>query len=188
MKKILPLLTWLGIGVGTLLVIFFFILQLQDNQKLNKELKEKKEEFSEAQNASRKMAELEKKSQELKQKEVKMKKRVTVADSQPLGLIKAIAGSAGKMGLRKVSFEMNQSSSLTSKDGKAPPVPPQSGPNPVYFKMKFDSTFNQALKFIKELGEMERIVSVDKIEINRGTDNLPYQSVTLALVTYYFPE
>jgi Tfp pilus assembly protein PilO len=189
MKKLISVLSWAGMVLGVFLVIFLFILQLQSNQKLKKELKEKNEEFSEARNASKKMEGLEKKSQELKQKEVKMKKRVVVGDTQPLGLIKVITGSAGKMGLRKISFELKQPSALVSKDGKvSPPPPPGSGPVPVYFQMKFVSTFSQALEFIKDLSGLERIVSVDKIEISRETEALPYQSVVLDLVTYYYPE
>jgi hypothetical protein len=188
MKKLIPVLSWLGMGLGVLLVIFFFILQLQENKKLNKEYKEKKEELGEAQKASRKMDELEKKSQELKQKEVKMKKRVAVGEVRPLGLIKDIAGSAGKMGLRKISFELRKSSVLISKDSKAPLSLPAAGPAPMYFQMKFDSTFNQALKFIQDLSEQERIVSVEKIEISRKAEILPYQSITLALVAYSFAE
>jgi hypothetical protein len=189
LKKFLPLLIWLSMGLISIMAFSVFILQLQANRKLNKELKEQQEELKGAQSASRKLEALEKKTQELKQKENKMKKLVAVGEVQPLGLIKTITGSASKMGLRKISFELKASSALASKDSKTPvPAAPAQGPAPLYFQMKFDSTFIQALKFIKELNEQERIVGVEKIEITRKTDILPYQSVTLDLVTYSYPE
>jgi hypothetical protein len=188
MKKLFPLLMGLGIGVFALLVVFVFILQLRAHQEFKKELSGKKEELKEAQTASRKMEELEKKSQELKQLESKMKKRVAVGDTQPLGLIKIITGSASKMGLRKISFELKTASASASKDNKSAPAAQGAGPVPVYFQMKFNATFPQALKFLKELNDLERIVTAEKIEISRSIDILPYQSVILDLVTYYFPE
>ncbi|MCX5708942.1 MAG: hypothetical protein NTY14_08270 [Candidatus Omnitrophica bacterium] len=188
MKKWLPLLMWLGMGLVALLVVFFFILQMQSHQTVRKELDAKKEELKEAQTASRKMGELEKKSQELKLKENKMKKRVVVGDIQPLGLIKTITGSANKLGLRKISFELKSVSALASKDSKPVLVVPGSGPVPVYFQMKFNSTFSQTLKFLGDLKDLERIVTVEKIEIDRETSTLPYQPVTLDLMAYYFAE
>jgi len=188
MKKLLPILNWVGMGLAILLVAFVFVTQFQAKQKLNKELTVKKAELLEAESASRRMAELEKKSQGLRQKEIKMKRRVVVGDTQPLELIKAITGLASKTGLRKIKFELKTSSQIAVKDPSAPPAPPGSGPVPSYFQMDFDSTFPQALKFFKDLNELERIVTVEKIDISRKTDILPYQSVTLSLATYSFSE
>jgi Tfp pilus assembly protein PilO len=188
MKKWLPLLMWLGMGLVALLVVFIFISQLRSHQTLRSELGSKKEELKEAQSASKKMEALEKKSQELKLKENKIKKRVLVKDIQPLGLIKTITGLSNKEGLRKISFEMKSVSANVSKDSKAAPAAVVTGPIPVYFQMKFNSTFSQALKFLKDLNDLERIVTIEKIEIDRETSILPYQSVTLDLVTYYFAE
>jgi Tfp pilus assembly protein PilO len=188
MKKWLPLLVWVGMGLVALLVIFVFILQLQSHQTSRKELDSKNEELKEAQSASRKMEELEKKSQELKQKENKMKKRVVVGDIQPLGLIKTITGTANKLGLRKIRFELKSASATASKDSPAAPVVAGSGPIPVYFQMKFNSTFSQVIKFLGDLKDLERIVTVEKIEIDREDNTIPYQAVILDLATYYFPE
>jgi hypothetical protein len=188
MKKWLPLLIWVGMGLIALLAVFVFIVQFQSHKTLRTELDGKKAELKEAQAASRKMEELERKSQELKLKENKIKKRVVVGDIQPLGLIKTITGSANKLGLRKISFELKSGSALASKDNKTAPVVPVTGPVPVYFQMKFNSTFSQALKFLKELNDLERIVSVEKIEIARDDKILPYQLVTLDMVAYYFTE
>ncbi len=189
MKKSLDLIVWLAMGLILIGLVFVFIWQQQLNSGIRKELEAKKEELSNAQSASRKMEELEKKGQELKQKENKMKKRVAVGDIQPLELIRTITGLASKIGLRKIKFELKSSSANVSKDKKALPTPaPGAGPAPVYFQMKFNSTFPQALKLLEDLNGLERIVTVEKIEINREIGILPYQSVTLDLVTYSFPE
>jgi Tfp pilus assembly protein PilO len=185
MKKLLPVLSWVGMGLAVLLMVFVFVVQLQTKQKLTKELKAKKAELREAETASRKMEELERKSQGLRQKEIKMKRRVVVGDTQPLELIKTITGLASKMGLRKIRFELKMSSQIVQS---APAAPPGSGPIPAYFQMNFDSTFPQALKFISGLNELERVVTVEKIDISRKTDILPYQSISLSLVTYSFSQ
>jgi Tfp pilus assembly protein PilO len=170
------------------LAIFVFVIQLQSRLGLNKELDTKKEELQDAQTASQRMEDLERKGQELKLKENKIKKQVAVGDTQPLGLIKTITGSASKMGLRKISFELKTDSANTSK-GKLPlSSSAGSGPALLYFQMKFAASFNQILEFLKELNSLERIVTVEKIEIDRKTEILPYQSVVLDLITYSYPE
>lgn len=182
MKKLLPILIWLGMGLAMLLVVFIFVVQFQAKQKLNKELKVKKAELREAEHASRRMEELEKKSQGLRQKEIKMKRRVVVGDTQPLELIRAITGLASKIGLQKIKFELKASSKISSS------VSPGSGAAPAYFQMSFESTFPQVLKFLKSLNDLERVVAVVKIDISRKADILPYQAVTLDLLTYSFSQ
>jgi Tfp pilus assembly protein PilO len=186
MKKLLPITIWLTMCLCALLAVFAVIMQLRSSAALNKELGAKKEELHDAQIASRKMEDLEKRGQELKQKENKMIKRVALNDTQPLYLIKSITGLASKIGLRKISFELKAASAVASND-KKPRLPP-SAPVPVYFEMKFDASFAQVLKFLRELNGLERIVAVEKIEINREVNILPYQSVVLDLVTYTFTE
>ena len=203
MKKLLPAALWLGMSLLALLAVFVFVLQLQSRSGLNRELNAKKEKLRDAQTDSREMENLESKSQELKQKENKMRKLVVVGDTQPLVLIKTITGSANKIGLRKISFELKAGSVNASKDEnpllKAGSVNDSkdnnplsssagSGPAPVFFQMKFDASFTQLLKFLQELNSLERIVTVEKIEIKRKTEILPSQSVVLDLITYSFTE
>jgi Tfp pilus assembly protein PilO len=187
MKKILPIVTWLGISLFSLLAVFAFILQLRSGADLNKELDAKKEELRDAQVASRKMEDMERKAQELKQKEKKMFKRVAINDAQPLELIKTITGLASQIGLRKLSFDLKSAGSPDS-NVKKPAVHNQSGPSPVAFQMKAEASFAQLLSFLKGLNGLERVVTVEKIEISRQTEILPYQSVVLELVAYSFFE
>jgi len=188
MKKFLPLVIWLGMSLFAFLAIFVFVLQLQSNLVLNKELNAKKEELRDAQTASRRMEDLERKGQELKQKENKMKKQVAIGDTQPLGLIKTITGLASKIGLRKIGFELKADSANAAKGKSLLSFSAGSGPAPVYFQMKFDASFTQTLEFLKALNGLERIVTVERIEIDRKTEILPYQSVILNLITYSFAE
>ncbi len=188
MKKLLPVAIWLGMSLFAVLAIFTFVLQLQSSLGLNKELSAKKAELREAQAASRRMEDLEKKGQELKQEENKMKKQVAVGDTQPLGLIKTITGLASKTGLRKIRFELKTDSANASKDKPSLLLSAGAGPVPVYFQMKFDASFTQMLEFLKILNGLERIVTVERIEIERKTEIIPYQSVILDLITYSFAE
>ena len=187
MKKLLPVAIWLGMSLLALLAIFAVVLQLKSAASLNKELYAKKQELQDAQVASRKIEEMERKIQDLKKKEKKMFKRVAVNDAQPLELIKTITGLASQIGLRKISFDLKSVSSVGS-DVKSPPVSTQGGPSPVAFQMKAEASFAQLLGLLKGLNDLERVVTVDRIEISRQTEILPYQSVVLELVAYSFFE
>ena len=116
-----------------------------------------------------------------------MLKRVAVNDLQPLELIKTITGLASQTGLRKINFDL-KSGGLAGSDAKKPPVPKQFGPSAVVFQMKTEASFTQLLEFLKGLNELERIVTVEKIEISRQTEILPYQSLVMELATYSFFE
>jgi hypothetical protein len=186
MKKMLPIIVWLGMSILAFLSVLAFILQLRAGANLNNELAAKKEELQDAQVASRKMEELERKGQELRQKENKMLKRVAVNDTQPLELIKTITSVASKVGLHKIGFELkNESAAAPSPKKKKAAA---SAPEPVYFQMKFQASFPQTLSFLGELSGLERVVTVERIEIGRQVDILPYQAVVLDLATYSFSE
>lgn len=64
--------------------------------------------------------------------------------------------------------------------------PDQSGPSPVYLEMTFEGSFPLILSFLQKLMSLERIVKIEGMSIQRRKDILPYQKVSLDLVTYTF--
>lgn len=60
------------------------------------------------------------------------------------------------------------------------------GPSPVYLQMEFEASFPRVLSFLHKLMDLERIVKVEGISVKRDKDILPYQKVSLDLVTYTF--
>lgn len=63
---------------------------------------------------------------------------------------------------------------------------PQTRPKPIYLEMNFAGTYPQLLIFLEKLARLERIVSVEKINIQRDEKILFYQKISLDLVTYIF--
>lgn len=181
MKKMFPLIVGIGALAGMVLAALFFFFQLRQNSALKQDLSGKKAELQEAQSNSKKMEELEKKGLELRQQEGKINKMVAEDESQPLELIKAISVTAGRIGLRNVKFQL-----IRPSGDRAAASPP--GLVPVRFQMKFEAGFGQVLRLLKELAALERITSVEKIEIRREDKILPYQSVALDLAAYSFPQ
>lgn len=57
---------------------------------------------------------------------------------------------------------------------------------PLAIKMTFECEFSHLVSFLREILNLERLVSVEEIKIERSEKILPYQKVTLKLVTYTF--
>lgn len=67
-----------------------------------------------------------------------------------------------------------------------PSSAPQTGLKLIYLEMNFTGTYPQLLIFLEKLTKLKRIVSVEKINIQRDEKILPYQKISLDLVTYTF--
>lgn len=63
---------------------------------------------------------------------------------------------------------------------------PQAGPAPIYLQMEFEGSFPQLLSFLDKLMNLERIVKVEGMRVQRKKDIIPYQKVSMDLVTYTF--
>lgn len=67
------------------------------------------------------------------------------------------------------------------------PVSSQTGAlSPIYLEMDFEGSFPQVVAFLEKLAKLERIVKVDGVRIERKKEILPYQKVSLDLITYTF--
>jgi len=184
LKKAVFITSGVGISLFVILLVVVFLWQFRVNLLLRRNLSEKKTEVEEAQYDSRRFKELKKQSDELKLKEELLDKRLPVGEKQPMGLIKKITLLAKARGLEKINFELKSESALEEKT--KPAVNLEKNLIPLYFEMKFETTFPRLLEFLKELTNLERIITVEKLDIKREKEILPNQKITLDLVAYVF--
>lgn len=191
--------------------------QLKGNGELNGRLEKKKNELSEAQSASRRLEELEKKVWELKRQEESIYKKVSLNEKQPLALVRKLINIGIEIGLKDFTFDIKEKSSAGQKEavfsgagmaghsgvlsaGANPEIssqPETQNPpfnstelaiQPLNFAMEFVGNFTQLCTFLEKMSGIERIIAVDGIRINRDEQLLPYQKFSLELLTYTFPE
>jgi Tfp pilus assembly protein PilO len=157
-----------------------FAWQLKTNTGLRKELDKKEKELEKSEKASRRLADLSKKSHLLSNELNLFEKKVPKGQQQPLDLIKTITDVGNRIGLRNAVFHVKTASVLED------PLPVTLGQDAdsLFFEMVFEGTFSQTLDFLKAISELERLVSVEKMQIERGEDILPRQKVILNLVAY----
>lgn len=181
-KKTLFITSWVGISFLVILVIFVFLWQFRVNLLLRQNLSARKKEVKAMQKANRRFVELKKQSEELKHKRELLDKRLPVGEKQPMDLIKGITLMVRGKGLEKINFEIKSQSALGEENISTLNL--EKDLAPLYFEMKFETTFPQLLEFLKDLMNLERVVSVEKLIIIREKEILPNQKVTLSLVTY----
>ena len=187
-------------AVISLIVLLFllFLWGLKINSRLAQELAVKKGEHKEAKSASRRLRALQKQLQDLEQKEKTIGLRVPTNEKHPFSLIRTLTSIAGEIGLKGPSFAMKDSATQTSdgtltQDAGQPEaagiqasanLPP--GPKPIRIEMNFTATYQQLLKFLDRLMNLERIAAAEEIKIERDKKTLPRQKISLQLVTYVF--
>lgn len=85
----------------------------------------------------------------------------------------------------KSSASSNDMEVSVSRSGSAKSRSARNGePEPVYLEINCEGTFQQLIIFLNRLRELERIVAVGEISIERKKDILPFQKISLELVTY----
>ena len=173
---------WVLMCILVILFIFVFSWQLKTNSALSRDFTKKRKELKAVQSSGRRLEQLEKQSQELGQKNEAQELRVPGAEKEPLGLIKTITRLGSKKGFRRTSFKLRSSSVLANQSVSGLGA----GLSPLYFGMECEGTYPQLLEFLKELMSLERVVAVERIEVKRKKEILPYQQIAISFVTYIF--
>lgn len=178
-----PLFVKNAIAVSVIALLFAcFLWQIRTNISLKQELNTKKEEFKEARSASRRLKKLQRQILALEEREKTINSMVPRNEQQPLGLVRTLSGLAADTGLKNAAF--------TIKGGKAAPsdaqAPLPAGIDSLRLEMSFEAALAQTLDFLKRAAGIERVVAVEKVEIERKKEILPCQKVTLELVAYTF--
>lgn len=96
-------------------------------------------------------------------------------------------------GAEAPNLQEDLSENVPYQTGQAPMLPTtqtsanlQPQPMPLGIEINFEATYLQALDFLKGIAGIERIVVVEGIVMERKKEILPYQRVSLKLVTYTF--
>ncbi|MDD5669029.1 MAG: type 4a pilus biogenesis protein PilO [Candidatus Omnitrophica bacterium] len=214
MRKKTDILITILLGLGVVASISVFVLVMNKHIALSNELKEKKKDYQSAKSSSRQAEQLELKAAQMQEKELELGKMIPINEQQPLSVIKSLTRLGGEVGLRDVSFSISsvsQQMSPASQNSGAPGAvsggggfpggggqmpggfsPPKmaavSPTEPVksYLEMTFTSEYPQIKQFIKKIGTLPRIITVDGMKIERNENLLPQQTVTLYLVVYTF--
>jgi Tfp pilus assembly protein PilO len=199
--------------VVSLMVLLFacFLWQLRINLSLQQELNKKQEEFKEAASASKRLKKLQRQMQELEEQEKTINNKVPRNEKNPLGLVRTLTNIAADIGLRNAVFTIQESKKLEqevmslaqqqeglNEDTSSPPKvlpafsqgqsasPPPAGPSALKLEMSFAGTYAQVLNFLKRAAAIERVVAVEAITMERKRETLPYQQISLRLITYTF--
>lgn len=191
----------IAIATTAILIISLFIRLLRANFNLKAGLNQKSAELEKARIANKNLYQLEQHSRGLEGKKETINKKAPRGEKYPLELIKTFTMIGGETGLKKTVFSIKEEKNkaqdtLTtssgyiegSRTGHAPTrsEPPKTGLTPIEFEMKFEAVYPQLLSFLQKLMQVERLVTVNQIKIERKKELLPYQQITLQLTTYTF--
>ena len=191
MRKVAPFTNW-EILVTLFLLILFLLWQLRVNAVLSKEFAEKREKAKKIQSVKENLADLTKKTRDLKERKDRLYKKAPVNEEQPLSLIKALIKTGSQIGLKNITVglkeETEEAATIKTSSGSENQTTKELGLKATYLEMDFEAAFPQLTLFLEKLMKLERVVSVEGIKIERNDKSLPYQKVSLDLATYIFQE
>jgi Tfp pilus assembly protein PilO len=170
--------------LGSVLIIassVFLFFQFKRHAALSQELKDKESALDQAQEASKKMQQLETQSDKLRETEKTLEQEVAISEDKPLSLVRAMFMDGVDLGLENVTFDLNAKSAL-----ELPAFAVPSGLAPTFLQMSFQADYSRLLYLLQRLKRQPRIVSIEKITIERKEALLPLQSVSLNLEAYGF--
>jgi|GEM_PF-2131522 len=188
-----------------LLVIFsigLFIYQIRITNSLKRELSGKESKLEEITTVKEVIYGIEKKLVESELKEQEMLTKIPEGKESIFDLMRELTMLGDEIGLRDINFRMEEKPEGNDKqEGEGKPrkgfdlldKKPASSSTLIdkvdyhYIKMSFKCGYRELFAFIKKIINLERLVSIDVVEIKREENTVPRQSITLDLVTYTFP-
>jgi Tfp pilus assembly protein PilO len=189
MRRFKP--TFFVIGFILLFAFFFLGLEIRKNFYLKKEYIDKNQELQKAQYAQAHLKELQAQLRQKEEEAKKLNRRIPENEKAPLALMKRIISSASQFEVRNMEFSLKKAQGeqgsmakgmgigeITSSDSLETKVQPLS------FKLTFECTFSNLILFLDWLSDLERLVSIENIKIEREDKILPRQKITLQLVVY----
>ncbi len=203
-----------GSIIGLLFVLFFslFIFELNKYFRFKKEKIEKTEKVQAARAAEKEWEKLQTKIIEMDLKASQIKKRIPYDEKKPLELIKQISLLGARFKIKNLEFiykggkkgQASSSSSTTSdlssannaNSGFSSPgtenisSPAFSGAAAEIkmhvIEVNFESEFMPLTSFLKEILTLDRLISIEKIKIQRQEPIRSHQKVNMDIITYTF--
>jgi len=164
---------------------FLFLGEYNRNLSLRRELKEKSKELKEAEEMRKKIEELERSKKEqllrLKELERRLPERLN-----EVSLMREITSLAIHFGVRNIEFvPLVAKNDVESQRNLAIPFY-VNNVRPHMFRINMEIEFPYLVSFLKNMMNMERVISVESIEIKREKNIVPRQKVSLDIVSYTF--
>ena len=168
MKKI-RLFVGLISGIILLAVSLLFLVQARRVGRWREELTNLRKDIQQRQ---QEQANLDRFIQEISEKQEFLSKRVTQNEKEPLKPIRQLTLLARAQGLTSIEFSVQKSQKQAGDIYRLP------------FLMNLEGEYGQLLLFLEAISGLERLFSVESIEIERKEEILPRQKITLQLAAY----
>jgi Tfp pilus assembly protein PilO len=190
--------------IALILTAILFFWLWNENSGLNNALEVKKKELRAARTAGAGLKKLEKQAESFREEEEKLRQKIPLNDKQPLDLIKTLIRIAREAGLKEIDFDLKEKTARANNNvsgagaagsgmGTIAMVEKSSfdaqsdiQPQPISLEISCQGTFSQLLLFLEKTAKLERVVIVEKVEIERKKELTPRQKIFLRLITYTF--
>lgn len=193
--------------IALILTAILFFWLWNENSGLNNALQMKKEELRTARAAGADLKKLEKQAESFREEEKKLHQKIPLNDTQPLDLVKTLIRIAREAGLKEIDFDLKEKTARTNNNVSGEGVPGAGAagmmtiarvekpsfdaqsdrqPRPVSLEMNCQGTFPELLLFLEKTAKLERVVIVEKVDIEREKKLTPGQKISLRLIAYTF--
>ena len=164
--------------VSLILLGMLCLSQLKINQNLSLKLSEKRKELAMAEDASRRLDELEKEDNEIKRKQEAMSRQVPFNEKHPFSFIRALIQEGTNAGLKEIKINVVKDEQPIVSEGFIP----------IRMELACNGAFSSLAVFLKQLTAMERLVNVDMLKVERDEKLLPSQKIYLQFLIYTLPQ
>lgn len=175
--KLLIAIVWLVF----LILVVVLVLEIRQGDSLRKEAADISKRIDDAEKARPKLKILAKDIEDLEQELSKINLKIPDNEQVPLELIKQLTVMANKEKLKKirVSYGDNSSSAQMTTTGGLKV-------NTVVITLACEAGYPNLMAFLKQVADMDRIIYVDEVRIERVKDMNPRQRVSVKLLAYTF--
>ncbi|TBR16705.1 hypothetical protein EPO66_04120, partial [bacterium] len=165
-----------SIYINSSLILVVIILssltawQVNIKFNLSKSISAKSEELKRSRSSQKHLEKLKSELELWEKKENALNRMIPEGEEQPLRLIKSIVRLGNEVGMKKIDFDVKSSlvtSGAGAGNGESTDESGEGGVKVLYFKMNCEGTFIQFLKFLNRLMNVERIVEVRGIKVER---------------------
>jgi len=189
--------------IGSLLIFNFRV-----NVNLKRELKEKTEKVKKTEEAEKELERLEKEIITLQEEATHIEERIPQNEEVPLELMKKLTVLGELAGFRNLKIEyltektlsaetaafsyagntssVDYSSTQTQNVSSSRTQSNTINVKERYIKMNFECEFPEMVSFLKEILELERLLTIESVEVKRDKRILPRQKVIINLTAYTF--
>jgi Tfp pilus assembly protein PilO len=179
----------IGIMAGSFfLSAVFFFWQLHTQIRLNAQLEKTKKDSKQAQKDMRRVFELKKDPTRLEDRAVENSQKIPPFELVPSGLMLQLFAAGTELGLKDIRFDHEINTKLDDERIKNKLEFQQKYSSSKieleYFTMYFKAGFQELYNFLRRVYALDRIVTLERITVERQKNIMPEQEVSMVLITY----